>query len=128
MGECESISTWDFHAARVCGEIGYLNVGTLGVLAVRKKDSRRALWSCVSSAGHDASDGWRGVEYCPVVIAKVECDKVVYLVVPGAAASGYHVWVLIGISEEEVLLTFPSMWCLSEVEHLIYFVLLQEGD
>ena len=34
VGECESISTWDFHAARVCGAIGYLNVGTLGVLAV----------------------------------------------------------------------------------------------
>ena len=34
VGECESISTWDFHAARVYGAIGYLNVGTLGVLAV----------------------------------------------------------------------------------------------
>jgi hypothetical protein len=33
-GECESISACDFHAARVCGVIGYLNVGTLGVLAV----------------------------------------------------------------------------------------------
>ena len=34
VGECESISTCDFHAARVCGAIGYLNVGTLGVLAI----------------------------------------------------------------------------------------------
>ena len=34
VGECESISTWDFQAARVCGGIGYLNVGTLGALAV----------------------------------------------------------------------------------------------
>ena len=34
VGECESISPWDFYAARVCGAIGYLNVGTLGVLAV----------------------------------------------------------------------------------------------
>jgi hypothetical protein len=69
-----------------------------------------------------------GVEYCPIVFAKVECDEVVYPVVPGAAAGGYHVWVLIGITGEEVLVLFPSMWGLSEVEHLIYFVLLQEGD
>ena len=34
VGECESISTWDFHAAMACVEIEYLNVGTLGVLAV----------------------------------------------------------------------------------------------
>ena len=33
VGECESISTCAFHAARVCGAIEYLNVGTLGVLA-----------------------------------------------------------------------------------------------
>ena len=32
VGECESISTCDFHAASVCGAIGYLNVGTLGGL------------------------------------------------------------------------------------------------
>ena len=73
--------------------------------------------------------GWvEGVEYCLVVLAKVECDKVVYPVVPWAAIGGYHVWVLIGITGEEVLVLFPSMWGLSEVEHLIYFVLLQEGD
>jgi hypothetical protein len=36
VGEWESIATWDFQAARVCVGIGYLNVGTLGVLtAVR---------------------------------------------------------------------------------------------
>ena len=34
VGEWESIATWDFHAARMCGGIGYLNVGTLGVLTV----------------------------------------------------------------------------------------------
>ena len=34
VGECESISIRDFQAARVCGGIGYLNVGTLGALAV----------------------------------------------------------------------------------------------
>ena len=32
--ECESISTWDFETARVSGGIEYLNVWTLGVLAV----------------------------------------------------------------------------------------------
>ena len=34
VGECEYISTCDFHAARMCGAIGYLNVGTLGVLVI----------------------------------------------------------------------------------------------
>ena len=34
VGKCESISTWDFQAASVRGRIGYLNVGTLGILAV----------------------------------------------------------------------------------------------
>ena len=32
----ELIANWDFQAARVCGGIGYFNVGTLGVLTVVK--------------------------------------------------------------------------------------------
>jgi len=34
MGECESISTSDFPTAWVCDATGYLNVGSLGILAV----------------------------------------------------------------------------------------------
>jgi len=34
VGEWESNATSDFHAARLCGGIGFGNVGTLGVLAV----------------------------------------------------------------------------------------------
>ena len=34
VGEWESTAIWDFQAARVCGGIGYLNVGTRGVLAI----------------------------------------------------------------------------------------------
>ena len=33
-GEWESIATWDFQAARVCYGIGYLHVGTRGVLTI----------------------------------------------------------------------------------------------
>jgi hypothetical protein len=32
--EYESISAWDLQTTRVCGGIGYFNVGTLGILAV----------------------------------------------------------------------------------------------
>ena len=34
VGEWEYTATLDFHDARLCGWIGYLTVGTLGVLAV----------------------------------------------------------------------------------------------
>ncbi len=68
------------------------------------------------------------VEYCPVLIAEVECDEVVRPVVPGAVASGYRVRVLVGVAGEEVSVIFPSMWCLPEVKHLIYFLMLQQGD
>ena len=34
VGKCESISTCNFQDARVCGGLGYLKVGTLGVLTV----------------------------------------------------------------------------------------------
>ena len=73
--------------------------------------------------------GWvEGVEYCPVLIAEVQCDEVVRPIVPGAATCGYRVRVLIGIAGEEVLVICLSMWCLPEVEHLIYFQLLHKGD
>ncbi len=73
--------------------------------------------------------GWvEGVEYCLVLIAEVECEDVVRQIVPGAAAGGYRVRVLIGIAGEEVSVFFPSMWCLPEVGHLIYFLLMQKGD
>ena len=49
-------------------------------------------------------------------------------IVLGAATGGYRVRVLLRIAGEEVLLIFPSMWCLPQVEYLIYFMLLQKGD
>ena len=73
--------------------------------------------------------GWvEGVKYCPVLIAEVECDEVVRPIVRRAATSGYRVRVLIEIAGAEVLLIFPSMGCLPEVEHPIYFLMLQKGD
>ena len=69
--------------------------------------------------------GWvEGVEYCPILLAEVECDEVVRPVVLGPATSGYHMWVLIGIAWGEVLVVFTSVWGLPEVEHLIDFLML----
>ena len=36
--------------------------------------------------------------------------------------------VLIGVAGEEVAATFPSLWGLPEIVHLVYFLLLQKGD
>ena len=32
------------------------------------------------------------------------------------------------VAGEEVVVTFPSLWGLPEIEHLVYFLLLQKGD
>ena len=56
-----------------------------------------------------------GVEYCPVLIAEIECDEVVCPIVPKAATSGYRMRVLIGVAGEEMVVTFPSLWGLPEI-------------
>ena len=48
--------------------------------------------------------------------------------VPGAVTCGYRMRVLVGVAgEQEVVATFPSLWGLPEIEHLVYFLLLQKG-
>ena len=69
-----------------------------------------------------------GVEYCPVLFAERECDEVVCPIVPGAASRGFRMRVLVGVAGEEVVVTFPSLWSLPEIDHLVYFLLMQKGD
>ena len=46
----------------------------------------------------------------------------------GVAIGGYRMLVLVGVAGEEVAVTFPSLWGLPEIEHLVYFLTLKKGD
>jgi hypothetical protein len=36
--------------------------------------------------------------------------------------------VLIGVARKEVVVTFQSLWGLPKIKHLVYFLLLHQGD
>ena len=50
----------------------------------------------------------------------------IHPVVQRAGACGYRRWVFIGVTGVEVFGLFPAVWGLSEAQHLVYLLLMEE--